>query len=295
MGHPAALAWAARLDDTVTPTSVAVGPGHRLALAWSLRGAPHVHRRKDLDALAAALFPLSEADAAGRLNETGPSVAKAGIAALEQYATAVSAMREVVGAPTAKGAASTAVSRRLPKAMLRQCRACKASHISDSAMRTASLTAGLEIEPGTAPPVLVPRPKARGPGRRRSEGAARARAGLSAVARAGHRRRFRRLPRGPPGRRRRGVAGRPRRGHRGRACGLPAGRTARRAAHGARPGRRAAARAVRSVPAGPRPQPDRPRQVPAQEAVAGARPAGRAARRRRGRGHVADEVGRARS
>ncbi len=159
MGQPAALAWAARLDEgtTVTPASVAVGPGHRLALVWSLRGAPHVHRRKDLDALAAGLYPLSEADAASRLNESGPSIKKSGIAALEQFATAVAAMRAVVTAPTAKGAASSEVSRRLPQAMLRECRSCKTSHISDSAMRPAALAAGLELEPGTAPPVLLPR------------------------------------------------------------------------------------------------------------------------------------------
>jgi hypothetical protein len=45
--------------------------------------------------------------------------------------------------------------------MRRNCRACKAEHISDSAMRTVALAAGLELEPGTAPPVLVPRPKAK--------------------------------------------------------------------------------------------------------------------------------------
>jgi hypothetical protein len=116
--------------------------------------------RGDLDAVAAALWPLSEADAAGRLNETGPSVKKAGIAALEQFRLAVDAMREVVTSPTAKGAASTELTRRIPKPMRRDCRACKTQHISDSAMRAAAPAAGLEMEPGTAPPVLVPRPDA---------------------------------------------------------------------------------------------------------------------------------------
>ena len=167
MGHPAALAFAARLDDGVDvgPHAVAVGPGHRLALAWTLRGAPHVHRRKDLDAVAGALWPLSEADAAGRLNETGPSVAKKGIPALEQFGIAVDAMRKVVTSPTAKGAASTEVTKRIPKAMWRDCRSCKTSHISDSAMRAAAPAAGLEIEPGTAPPVLLPRRGAKLPTR----------------------------------------------------------------------------------------------------------------------------------
>lgn len=159
MGHPAALAFAARLplEAPVGPADVPIGPGHRLALAWTLRGAPHVHRRRDLDAVARALWPLSEADATARLNESGPSVKRAGLPAQEQFEIAVTAMREVVTRPTAKGAASAEVTRRIPQAMRRDCRPCKAQHISDSAMRTSAPAAGLELEPGTAPPVLVPR------------------------------------------------------------------------------------------------------------------------------------------
>jgi hypothetical protein len=165
MGHPAALAFAARLPAGVPvgPVDIPLGPRRKLALAWTLRGAPHVHRRRDLDTVARALWPLSEADAAGRLNETGPSVAKAGISALEQFAIAARTMREVVTSPIGKGAASTEVTKRIPKVMWRDCRACKTHHISDSAMRAGAAVAGLELEPGTAPPVLVPRPAAKLP------------------------------------------------------------------------------------------------------------------------------------
>ncbi|MDT4893313.1 MAG: hypothetical protein QOE97_2348 [Pseudonocardiales bacterium] len=152
--HPARLAFDARLPKP--PAGGGIGAGKPIALAWSLRGAPHLHRRKDLDSLARALWPLSEADAAGRLNESGPSVARAGISALDQYAKALAAMRSVVTAPTDKGAASTAVTKRIPPVMRRACRVCGTSHISDSAMRAVALAAGLELEPGTAPPVLVP-------------------------------------------------------------------------------------------------------------------------------------------
>ncbi len=160
-GEQARLAFDARLPKPPAPDPF--GPGKSLALVWSLRGAPYVHRRADLDALAGALYPLSEADAAQRLNETGPSVRRAGIAAMEQFATAVAAMRDVVRAPMDKGAASTAVTKQLPKPMRRECRACKTSHISDSAMRVAILPAGLELEPGTSPPVLQRRTRAKLP------------------------------------------------------------------------------------------------------------------------------------
>jgi hypothetical protein len=157
--HSGLLAFDARVPEP--PTATRVGPGKPIALTWSLRGAPHLHRRRDLDALAGAMWPLSEQDAAGRLNETGPSVARAGIGALDQWLAALDAMRTVVAKPTGKGAASTAVTRRVPKPMRRWCRACQAEHISDSAMRTVALAAGLELEPDTNPPVLLPRPKAK--------------------------------------------------------------------------------------------------------------------------------------
>ena len=154
-GEAARLAFDARLPKPPDPAPF--GPDTSLALVWSLRGAPYVHKRADLDAIAAALYPLSEADAAQRLNETGPSVKRAGIAALDQFSTAVDAMRTAVTRPADKGAVSTAVSRAIPKVMLRECRACGTSHISDSAMRSSFLAAGLELRPGTSPPVLLRR------------------------------------------------------------------------------------------------------------------------------------------
>ena len=158
-GEQARLAFDARLPKT--PREDLVGPDSSLALVWSLRGAPHVHRRGELNAWAGALYPLSEPDAAGRLNETGPSVQRAGIAALDQFRTAADAMREAVRKPMAKGAVSTAVTKAVPTVMRRECRACKTSHVSDSAMRSTFLAAGLELQPDTAPPVMQRRKGAR--------------------------------------------------------------------------------------------------------------------------------------
>lgn len=152
VGDAARLAFDARLAST--PPVDVFGPDASLALMWSLRGAPYVHRRTDLGKLARALYPLSEADATQRLSETGPSVQRAGIDALEQFAVAASTLRKVVARPTPKGEASTAVTKAIPEAMRRPCRTCKTSHISDAAMRAAALAAGLELQPGTSPPVL---------------------------------------------------------------------------------------------------------------------------------------------
>ena len=64
------------------------------------------------------------------------------------------------------------MTQRLPDVMARDCRPCQARHISDSAMRTTALAAGLELQPGTAPPVLQPRPKAKRPAKPSTAGLA---------------------------------------------------------------------------------------------------------------------------
>ena len=154
MGSSASLIFDARLSAGSAPS---VGPAAVLALGWTLRGAPHLHRRSDLNGLAGALWPLSEADARFRLGETGRTVTKSGISALDAFTLAVAAVRSVVTQPMGKGAVSTAVTRKLPAPMGRECRGCKTTHVSDPTLRLASLPAGVEFEPGGSPPVLVPR------------------------------------------------------------------------------------------------------------------------------------------
>lgn len=156
--HAAQLAFDARLTKIPAPRS---GPGQPLALAWTLRGAPHLHRRRDLDRMASALWPLSDADARTRLGETGARSKQAALDGLRTFQAGVHAIREVVDVPMAKGAASAAITAAAPQVLSRYCRVCKATHVSELVMRLGSLPAGLELQPGTSPPVLVPRPRAR--------------------------------------------------------------------------------------------------------------------------------------
>ncbi len=91
-------------------------PGAYL-LAWSVRGAPHAYRRHQAGAVAAAV-------------------------------------RDVVRSPTVKGEVSTELTRRLPEPFHRHCRPCDAIHLYEQPFRLAALQAGLELVPGTSPPVL---------------------------------------------------------------------------------------------------------------------------------------------
>jgi len=61
--------------------------------------------------------------------------------------------------PLVKGELSTRMTRRMPEPYLRWCEACQATHMYEMPFRLATLHAGLELEPGTSPPVVrrIPR------------------------------------------------------------------------------------------------------------------------------------------
>jgi hypothetical protein len=147
----AAQALAAR-TPAAAPVEV---PGH-WPLVWGLRGAPHRHRPGDLRALARAAWPVDDADAAARMGGAAPQLAEAGLAPLDALRATAEALADVVTGPTVKGDASADVTRAAPDACSAWCRSCGAVHVQDQLMRLAALPAGLRIEPGTSPPVLVP-------------------------------------------------------------------------------------------------------------------------------------------
>ena len=168
-------------------------PADELVLLWTLRGAPHVYRRADLGGVAAATAPFSEADAAKRMFDAARPLKAAGIPALEGLDTVAARMREIVDRPTVKGELSTRLTAVLEEPYLRDCVPCGAIHAYEQPFRLAALRAGLELEPGTSPPVLRAVPGF-APGDV-GAGAPRRRPGLPAAARPGHAQARRGVPR----------------------------------------------------------------------------------------------------
>lgn len=134
-----------------------------LSLAWTLRGAPHAYRRKEIADVAAATAPFSEADAAKRIFDASRPLKEAGIPVLDALAHIAALMADIVREPMVKGELSTALTGRLEEPYLRFCRACNAIHAYEQPFRLAALQAGLELQPGTSPPVLQPIPGWTGP------------------------------------------------------------------------------------------------------------------------------------
>ena len=107
-------------------------------------------------AVAAATAPWSDADAGKRIFDAVKPLRAAGIAPLAALDTVADALQDIVRQPTVKGEASAELTRRLPAPYLRECRPCNAIHVYEQPFRLAALRAGLELEPGTSPPVLRP-------------------------------------------------------------------------------------------------------------------------------------------
>lgn len=135
-----------------------------LFMAWTLRGAPHAYRREQAAAVAAAVAPVSEADAAKRVFDASKPLKAAGIPVLDALDTIAAEMRSIVTRPRVKGDLSGELNERLPEPYQRYCRPCDAIHLHEQPFRLAALRAGLELQPGTSPPVLARIPGWRGMG-----------------------------------------------------------------------------------------------------------------------------------
>jgi hypothetical protein len=133
-------------------------PPDELVTVWTIRGAPHVYRRADLPAVAAATQPFSDADAGKRIYDASKPLKAAGIPNLGALDAVADAMRSIVTAPMGKGEMSSRLTAVMDEPYLRFCRPCDAVHLYEMPFRLAALRAGLELEPGTSPPVLRPVP-----------------------------------------------------------------------------------------------------------------------------------------
>ena len=146
--------WALANRGVPVPGPQALVESPELALVWSLRGAPHHYRRTDLPGVLDATSPYSDADARKRTLDASRPLTAAGVGMLEAMGVVATTMREVVARPTVKGELSTALTERLPEPYLRWCHPCQATHVYEQTFRLSALAAGLELEPGTSPPVL---------------------------------------------------------------------------------------------------------------------------------------------
>jgi hypothetical protein len=170
---PDGSAWALCIRGA--PTAAlrrAADPPTDVAIAWTLRGAPHAYRRKDLAAVATATAPFSEPDAAKRVFDAATSFRRGHLDVLDALGTVASTMRTIVTKPTTKGDLSRRLSDQLGAPYVRYCRVCKATHSYEQPFRLAALQAGLVLQPGTSPPVLERLTGFRAPGYRHLGGEA---------------------------------------------------------------------------------------------------------------------------
>ena len=125
-----------------------------VALAWTLRGSPHFYRRSELFDAFVATSPWSDADAAKRVISADKLLTSAGGSVQAGLSEIAAKMRIVVTRPMSKGEVSTRLTAALDEPYLRYCRPCGVMHAPEQAFRLSALYAGLELEPGTSPPVL---------------------------------------------------------------------------------------------------------------------------------------------
>ena len=125
---PDGSAWALCIRGA--PTAAlhrAADPPTDVAIAWTLRGAPHAYRRKDLAAVATATAPWSEADAAKRVFDAATSFRRGKLDVLDALGVVASTMRKIVTKPTTKGHLSRQLSDEIGAPYVRYCRVCKAT------------------------------------------------------------------------------------------------------------------------------------------------------------------------
>ncbi len=126
----------------------------RLAMVWSLRGAPHLHRRADLATVAAAIWPLDDADARARIDN--PRVREGAKLGRAAFTAAATAMHEVVTGPMAKGEVSGAVTARIPESLSYWCEPCGSRHVSGALFQQVGVASGTQLVAAARTTTLAP-------------------------------------------------------------------------------------------------------------------------------------------
>lgn len=137
----AALALRQRVEDAALDRP-------ELALALTVRGSPHLHRRADLPLVRAALWPRDNDMLRVYLGGFGDELIATGVdgpALLHEVATR---LREVFpGEVATKGELSGAVTPRLPEIARPWCPSCGVAHVTEGLFRLGTLYAGIELVP----------------------------------------------------------------------------------------------------------------------------------------------------
>lgn len=119
-----------------------------LALALTVRGSPHLHRRADLPMIRAALWPRDNDAMRAFLGGYGDELIASGADGPALLKQVTAELRGVFpGAAVTKGELSGAVSPRLPEIARPWCENCGVAHVAEGLFRLGTLHAGLELVP----------------------------------------------------------------------------------------------------------------------------------------------------
>ena len=119
-----------------------------LALALTVRGSPHLHRRADLPLIRAALWPRDNDMLRAYLGGYGDTLIDSGEDGPRLLEVVAGQMRAAFPGDTAsKGELSGAVSPRVPDIARPWCDGCGVHHVADGLFRLATLYAGIELVP----------------------------------------------------------------------------------------------------------------------------------------------------
>ncbi len=154
---------------------------HDLALAWTVRGAPHAYRRSDLAAVEVATAPLSEPTRPSA-SSTRPSRSSSGHPDIGRAAVRRRSSAGHRHHADGQGEVSGRLTEMLDEPYLRVCRPCGTTHAYEMPFRLAALQAGLDLEAGTSPQCSAGSPDgARSPTRPAGDAEARFDVGIEQV------------------------------------------------------------------------------------------------------------------